>query len=71
MSPWDIPTKEYKLSHELLLNEFYEAIQKAIKSDIVYNELLIINSWQLKFVYPRFESGYPVLFHDYRDKNSE
>ncbi|MGE0010126.1 MAG: Hint domain-containing protein [Candidatus Babeliales bacterium] len=69
-SPWDIPAKEYKLSHELLLNDFYEAIQEAIKSDsgIEYGKLIIINSWELIFGYPRVEDGHPALFHAFKKK---
>ncbi len=48
-SPWDISSKEYKFSHELLLNDLYAALQEAIKSEIKYKQRLVINSWQLDF----------------------
>ncbi len=63
ISPWDIPAKEYKFSHELLLNDFYEDLQAAIKPGVKYGELIIINSWEFKFDYPSIENGHPILFH--------
>ncbi len=62
-SPWDIPAKEFKMSHEQILNDFSSALQEATKNGIPYKQRITVNNWELEIGYARIPGGYPTIIH--------
>ncbi len=51
------------LDLQLMLGDFYGAIEQATKNGVVYNQDIKIGRWFLKFSPPRQGQALPVLFH--------
>jgi hypothetical protein len=66
-APWNIPAKEYRISQEMLLDNFYEVLDKALKQEIIFNNknecVITVSNWEIGFSKPSIEGGYIVVNH--------
>ena len=66
-STFNLPAKQTLLSHEMLLTDFYDAINMAIKSGNIYQtENVLFNGWEIGINPSRTPGGHPVIVHAFK-----